>query len=56
MTSSTEEPRENDLEPLESVTSGSAAITTINLPDTEETTSEEQNSTERAVTASSTEG
>lgn len=56
MSSSTEEPRENDLKPLKSVTSETSTITTTNLPDTEETTGEEQNSTERVVTASSTEG
>lgn len=50
MSSSTQGPTENELKPLESVTSGSAAITTLNLPDSEKTTGdEEKNSTELSL-------
>lgn len=42
---------ENDWKPVESVTPGSAAVTTLNLPG-----DEEKNSTETVATASSTEG
>lgn len=55
--SSTQGPTENHLKPVESVTSGSVAIPTLNLPDSEKTTGdEEKNSTEIVVTESSTEG
>lgn len=57
MASSSHGPTGNDLKPVESVTSGSAAVATLKLPDSKTTTGdEEKNSTDIVTTASSTEG
>lgn len=57
MSANSQGPTESDLKPVGSVTSGSTAIPTLNLPDSKKTSAYEgKNSIETDVAAGSTDG